>query len=163
MRKTILAAAIAALCAAPTVSLAATKIDDPIKFVTATYAKIRDAAKVGNDTIPEDIYTPRLSALVALDQKEAGGEVGRLDFEFWTNSQDWQLSNIKITGHTVEGAKDREVVIAKFKNIDNAEEIHFYFEKTKAGWLLDDAASVGKGQKWTLSIILKYGWDDEKG
>jgi hypothetical protein len=163
MHKTILAAAIAALCAVPTISSAATKIDDPIKFVTSTYARIRDATKVGNDAIPEDIYTPRLSALMALDQKEAGGEVGRLDFEFWTNSQDWQLADVKVTGHTVENAKDREVVIAKFRNTGNPEEIHFYFEKTKSGWLLDDAESVEKGSVWTLSLILKFGWDDQPG
>lgn len=163
MHKTILAAAIAALCALPTASQAATKIDDPVKFVTATYAKIHDAAKVANDTIPDDIYTPRLSALMALDQKESGGEVGRLDFEPWTNSQDWQLTDIKVTGRAVENAKDREVVIAKFKNTGNPEEIHFYFEKTKSGWLVDDIASTGKGQKWTLSLILKYGWDDAPG
>jgi hypothetical protein len=161
MRRFVLAAAIAAMCAAPAVSSAATKIDDPVKFVTATYAKIGDAAKVGADTIPEDIYTPRLSALMALDQKEAGGEVGRLDFEFWTNSQDWQLADVKVTARSVENAKDREVVIAKFKNTGHPEEIHFYFEKTKTGWLLDDAASVEKGSVWTLSLILKFGWDDQ--
>ena len=107
---------------------------------------------------PEDIYTPRLAALFALEQREAGDEVGRIDFDFWSNAQDWKRSGVKITSVPVEGAKAREVVIAKFKNFGKPEEIHFYFEKSAGGWSLDDARSL-VGESWTLSLILKYGWD----
>jgi hypothetical protein len=107
---------------------------------------------------PEDIYTPRLAALFALDAKEAGGEVGRMDFDIWSNAQDWQLSAVKVTGVPVDNAPGREIVIAKFKNLGKREEVHFYFEKTKAGWLLDDARGM-TDETWTLSLILKYGWD----
>ena len=137
---------------------AGTKIDDPTKFVRATYEKL---ATDQNYAPPEDIYTPRLAGLFALEKKEAGGEVGRMDFEFWTNAQDWSLKDLKVTGEPVEGAMDREIVTAKFKNTDRNEEIHFYFEKTKTGWQLDDARSLTQ-DGWTLSIILKYGWDAKK-
>ena len=144
-------AAAALLCGT---AWAGTNIADPTTFVRTTYQKL---AKDQNYAPPEDIYTPRLAALIALEKKEAGGEVGRIDFEFWTNAQDWSLKDVKVSGEPVEGTKDREVVTAKFKNIDRNEEIHFYFEKTKTGWQLDDASSASK-DGWTLSLILKYGW-----
>jgi hypothetical protein len=146
----------AALLCAP--AQAATKIDDPVKFVSGLYAKIAAANPKTPYIAPEDIYTPRLAGLFALERKEAGDEVGRMDFDFWSNSQDWELSGVKVTGQPVEGAKDREVVIVHFKNFHKPEEIHFYFEKTAAGWKLDDARSL-LGESWTLSLILKYGWD----
>ncbi len=137
---------------------AATVITDPAKFVTENYARI---AKNPDYQTPDDVYSPRLAALFALDSKEAGGEVGRLDFDPWTNAQDFKLSSVKVTSSPVESAPDRETVVAKFKNIGSAEEIHFYFERTKAGWKIDDMRSAA-GQMWTLSLILKYGWDDAK-
>src|ERR1700722_4395992 len=143
----------AALLCAP--AQAATRIDDPVKFVSGLYAKL---AAPNSVAAPDDIYAPRLAGLFALESKDAGGEVGRMDFDFWTNAQDWDLSGVKVTGQPVEGAKDREVVIARFKNFHKPEEIHFYFEKTAAGWKLDDARSL-VGESWTLSLILKYGWD----
>lgn len=146
----------AALLCAP--AQAATRIDDPVKFVSGLYAKMGDATAKTPYEAPEDIYTPHLAALFALDSKEAGGEVGRLDFDFWSNAQDWKLSGVKVSGQPVEGAKDRKVVIASFKNFRKPQEIHFYFEKTAAGWQLDDARSL-LGESWTLSLILKYGWD----
>lgn len=132
---------------------AATKIDDPLKFVKAVYA-----TTVGKKPEPEDIYTPRLDALFKLDSKEAGGEVGRIDFSFWMNAQDGTISGVTVTSAPVENAPGRLVVIAKFKNEKTPNEIHFYFEKTPAGWKLDDARSL-LGEQWTLSLILKYGWD----
>ena len=136
-------------------------IPDPVAFVTEVYGHL---AKSDPYNPPEDIYTPHLQGLwdaMAHDYAD-GQEVGPIDFEFWTNSQDWQLKDVTITSLPVEKHTDRKVVIAKFKNIDRAEEVHFYFEQTGANWLLDDARSVGK-QAWTLSTILKYGWDDPNG
>jgi len=155
--RTAIALAAAALMCVP--AWAATAIDDPVIFVRGVYAKL---ASDQNYREPDDIYSPRLSALIALEQKEAGGEVGRLDFDFWVNAQDWQLGDVTVSGEPVEGAKDREIVVAKFRNDDRKEEIHFYFERLSwAGWRLDDVRSFGD-DGWTLSLILKYGWDTPK-
>jgi hypothetical protein len=151
--KILVILSVAALLCAP--AQAATRIDDPVKFVSGLYAKLATPNSV---PAPEDIYTPHLAGLFALEGKDAGGEVGRMDFDFWTNAQDWELSGVKVTGQPVEGAASREVVIAVFKNFRKPQEIHFYFEKTAAGWKLDDARSL-LGESWTLSLILKYGWD----
>jgi hypothetical protein len=141
---------------APALSSAATRIDDPAKFVSGVYAKL--SASSGDYAAPEDIYTPHLASLWALEKKESGGEVGRMDFEFWTGTQDWELSGVNVTAQPVEGSNARKIVIAKFKNGGKPEEMHFYFEKSGNGWLLDDVRSL-KGETWTLSLILKYGWD----
>lgn len=151
MRTRLALAALAALAlGAP--AFAATTINDPVAFVRGVYQKLA-TQRAYNE--PEDIYTPRLAALMALEKKEAGDEVGRLDFDFWVNAQDWTLKDVKVSGKPVEGAKDREIVTAAFRNDGRPERIVFYFEKTRAGWQLDDAESINE---WTLSLILKYGW-----
>jgi hypothetical protein len=132
---------------------AATRIDDPEKFVKATYATL-----VGKKPEPDDIYTARLDALFKLDAKEAHGEVGRFDFDFWMNGQDGTISGVTVSRLPVENTTARQIVVAKFKNEKTPNEIHFYFEKTAAGWKLDDARSV-LNEPWVLSLILKYGWD----
>ncbi|MBF0502665.1 MAG: DUF3828 domain-containing protein [Candidatus Riflebacteria bacterium] len=139
----------------PVFSQAATTIDDPLKFVSTVYANL---GKDQNYSVPSDFYTQRLTELFALEKKEAGGEVGRMDFDFWTNAQDYQLSGLKVSMKPVENATDRQIIIAQFKNGGKYEEIHLYFERVNNRWLLDDARSV-QGEQWTLSLILKYGWD----
>jgi len=147
------AAAVAVFSFSVVGSHAATTVDDPLKFVKAEYATV-----VGKKPEPEDIYTPRLSALFDLDTKEAGGEVGRMDFDFWMNGQDGTISAVTVSKISVENTKDRQIIVAKFKNEKTPNEIHFYFERTSKGWKLDDARSM-VGDPWVLSLILKYGWD----
>lgn len=138
---------------------AGTKIDDPVKFVEGVYQSM---AAHSQTMPPEDIYTPRLSALFELDSKEAGGEVGRgNDFSFWCNCQDGELKNPVVTGRDVFNGKGRKVVDAKFELDGNKREAFFYFEQGKDGWKLDDVRFAGK-DGWTYSLILKYGWDDTK-
>ena len=98
----------------PAISHAATKIDDPAKFVAGVYKQMA----ANNDyKPPEDIYTPRLASLWALEKKDSGGEVGRMDFDMWTGTQDWELKDVSVTSEPVEGSRVRKVVIARFKNI----------------------------------------------
>lgn len=145
--------ALSVLLAVPAASKTATRIDDPLKFVKMEYA-----TNVGRHPEPDDIYSARLEALFALDIKEAHGEVGRIDFDFWMNGQDGTIRNVTVSKLSVENAQDRQIVVAKFKNGQTPNEIHFYFEKTGRGWKLDDARSM-LGDPWVLSLVLKYGWD----
>ena len=144
--------------ALPLAARAATRIDDPEKFVRGVYAQFE---KSHDAKEPDDAYSTRLSDLFALDTKEAGGEVGRIDFDPWINAQDFEIRNVRVTSQAVESAPSRRIVRATFKNIGTQEDIRFYFEKTKQGWKIDDMRSAGK-EAWTLSLILKYGWDDAK-
>ena len=147
-------AATAILFMAP--ASAGTKIDDPLAFVKGVYAHWN-----ASQPEPEGVFTPRLAALQALDEKEAGSEVGRgNDFSFWCNCQDGDLKNVAVTSWDVAGAKTpRKVVEVKFLLDDKKEVLEFYFEKTGAGWKIDDVQSLAS-DLWTLSIIYKYGWPD---
>ena len=141
---------------------AATRIESPADFVGAVYARL---AKGGDYAPPEDIYSSRLKALWADERRDARGEVGRIDFDFWINAQDGQPKDVQIRTLTVEGNRDRRIVVAKFALDDRPErqELRFYFERTAGVWKLDEVISTGGGgsDAWTLSTILKYGWTDE--
>lgn len=132
---------------------AATLIADPLAFVKQVYA-----TKVGRTVEPDDIYSDRLNRLWELDRKEAHGEVGRTDFDFWMNGQDGTITDVHVAKQDVENGPGRMIVIAKFRNEKTPNEIHFYFEKTAKGWKLDDVRSL-MGDPWVLSLQLKYGWD----
>ena len=129
-------------------------IHDPKAFVASVYHRL---ATDHNYSPPTDIYTKRLNALWAGMDRDANGEVGRVDFEFWANGQDWEITNTVITADSVFGRPDRQIIRTRFQNFAHPEDIQFYFEKVGSRWLLDDACSVGKNS-WTLSLLLKYGY-----
>lgn len=129
-------------------------ISDPAAFVTETYRHFT-ASQHGSDyDPPENIYTPRLKALFAEDERRSGGEVGCIDFEFWVDGQDYELKNVRVQAREVAGHKDRRLVIATFENLGHATELHFDFQQAPNGWLLDDVHSVKGKNQWSLSKIL---------
>jgi hypothetical protein len=130
-------------------TLSASKINDPVMFVSEV---LRHFADTQSYQPPEDIYTPRLGKLFSDDRKRAKGEVGCLDFVFWVNGQDWTITKLDVKSG--DSSQDREIVIARFLNIDALQEIHFDFRRIAGRWLLDDVQSV-KEPRWTLSEILK--------
>lgn len=132
-------------------------INDPVAFVKGVYTHWSTSKPE-----PEGIFTARLTALQALDEKEAHGEVGRgNDFSYWCNCQDGEIKKSVVTGRNVENTKVRKVVDVKYEIDGKKQEEFFYFEQTKDGWKLDDVRMAGK-DGWTLSLIYKFGWDDEK-
>jgi hypothetical protein len=150
MKYTLMILALAAPFAVP--ATAATTIDDPVAFVKSVYAKWN-----ASQPEPTGVFTARLEALAALDEKEAHGEVGRgNDFSFWCNCQDGDLKAATVKGWTVANAPNRKVVEAKFLLDGKKEDLLFYFERTKAGWKIDDVQSTAT-DPWTLSVIYKYG------
>jgi len=146
--------ALAALALSGVAALsAATRIDDPKTFVAEVYRRLIETQSKGHTyDEPDDIYTPRLAKLIRDDRKKGKGGVGCLDFDFWVNGQDWELSNLAVT--STDDGPDRKTVIAKFRNLGNPEEIHFDFRRNAGRWQLDDVHSVS-AQPWTLSEILK--------
>ncbi len=134
---------------------AATQISDPEKFVSEVYRRLAANERASTPyEAPVDIYTPRLKALIAADRRRAKGEVGCVDFDFWVNGQDWELSNIHVSGRDVANRAGQKLVIATFVNLGEANEIHFDFLQVGGKWLLDDVHSV-KNAPWTLSQLLK--------
>lgn len=145
---------IAALLAISPVTAAAQSLtDEPEVYVASVYDRLRRNQPYQT---PDALYTPRLQALWADMQKDAGDEVGRVNFDFWINAQDAELSGFSFAGEPVLGNDARKIVIARFRNMDRDEVIAFYWEKIDGRWRLDDVESRG-ADPWTLSVILKYG------
>lgn len=142
---------------APAVARAQALTDAPSVYVASVYDRLsRD--QTYDD--PDALYTPRLLALWQGMRKDAGGEVGRIDFFPWTNSQDWTLSDLSLTSEVVDGRPDRMIVTTRFKNGGEPQLIRTYWEQSGGRWRLDDMQSLGK-DVWTLSVILKYGWSSQ--
>ena len=144
-------------------------VSDPLRFVKAAYNldpgspdKPGPVAMLDQDK-PE--YSPRLRELFAIQQREHGiDEVGRLDMNIFTGTQDGDIEGITFEQADVDySVPPRRTVTATFTILDRPTKMRFYFEKIGERWFLDDIASAGFGDPddfpgWTLSTILKYGW-----
>ncbi len=144
-------------------------VGDPLRFVKAAYgldpASPDKPGPVGMLDQDKPEYSPRLRELFAIQQREHGvDEVGRLDMNIFTGTQDGDITDIKIEQADVDYAvPPRRTVTAKFTILDRPTRMRFYFEKIGERWFLDDIASAGFGPPdefpgWTLSTVLKYGW-----
>ena len=143
------------LLAPATTSAKPVTVKDPASTMRALY----DA--MSKDRFDMELpLSARLNALFALDEREAGkDEVGRIDFDYFVNGQDSKISEAVVTERPVYNSAVRKIVVVRFKNFDEAMENHFFWEKTKAGWVLDDVRHLDEKEGYTLSLILKYGWD----
>ncbi len=105
---------------------------------------------------PESIYSPRLEALVAGARRAANGEAAcGLDFVFWVNGDNLELSDVQVTPGPAPAAPGHRTVVATFVNTSSHEKIIFDFSRVHRRWRLDDAQSVGEGSKWTFSRLLQ--------
>jgi hypothetical protein len=131
------------------------KVSDPEKAMRQVYAALEKDGKA-----IELPLSAQLDGLFKLDQRESTpDEVGRIDFDYFVNGQDSKITEPVVTSRTVENAPDRRIVVVRFKNFDEEMENHYFWEKTKAGWVLDDVRFLDGQEGYTLSLVLKYGWD----
>jgi hypothetical protein len=158
MKSSVLVLAMASIALALTASAGnapPTKVTDPEKAMRQVYDALEKEA--------QEVELPlsaRLDALFKLDQKETGpDEVGRIDFVYFVNGQDSKVTDAVVTSRTVENSPDRRIVVVRFKNFDEEMENHYFWEKTRAGWVLDDVRFLDGKEGYTLSLVLKYGWD----
>lgn len=131
------------------------KVSDPESAMKVVYTALeRESREV------ELPLSARLAGLFALDQHETGkDEVGRIDFDYFVNGQDSKVSRSRVNIRTVENGPTRRIVVIRFKNFDQEMENHFFWEKSKSGWVLDDVRYLDGKEGYTLSLVLKYGWD----
>jgi hypothetical protein len=132
-------------------------VDDPRAFVEQRYAAYRNEPSSAPEW-PAFAYSDRLKALFdAYDawQRQHQDEVGSLDFDWWINAQDWELSPATVT-ETQQDA-DHRTETARFTNAGRQEELRFLFVRQGARWYLDDAVQgSGHGDDgWTLSELVR--------
>jgi hypothetical protein len=158
------AAAVAALNAAGTAIAApahraahARGVEDPRAFVAQRFAGYRS----GTDHVPPDpvwAYSPRLAALFAVYdrwQHRHHDEVGSIDFDWWINAQDWELSGVAVT--QADTGPNARTVTAHWRNSGREDSSRFLFVRIGGRWYLDDATNgSGHGDEgWTLSELLR--------
>lgn len=133
-------------------------VADPAAFVRQLYQTYRK----GEAPEIEAVYNQRLRAIRAEMDKDAAGEVPRMNYDLLVDGQDFEIGAVKVTGDEVEGRPDRRIVVARFTNFGKPKTVRFYFEKTGAAWLLDEAlldrAAAGEPpESLALSLAMKYG------
>lgn len=129
-------------------------VDDPGAFVAAHYDAYRRNPEAP-PADPEFAYSDRLRTLFdayAAWTAQHEDLIGSLDFDWWTNSQDWRIDRVEIA--TAEAGPDRRTIVARFRNWDTPVEIRFAFVRQAGRWYLDDASSGAGEDGWTLSGLL---------
>jgi hypothetical protein len=151
-------AAPAANAAASAGPVAATRgVDDPRALVERQYQAYLHSPDAPV-AAPAFAYSDRLKALFDdYDRWQQAHQdtVGSLDFDWWINAQDWQLSNVTVT--QADTGADAKTVTSHFRNADSNEEVRFLFVRRNGRWYLDDAVQgSGHGDDgWTLSALLR--------
>ena len=133
-------------------------VEDPRAFVAQRFAGYR----TGTDHVPPDpvwAYSPRLASLFRTYnawQHRHHDEVGSIDFDWWINAQDWELSNVAVTA--ADTGPNARTVTAHWRNSDRNDSSRFLFVRIGARWYLDDAVNgTGHGDNgWTLSELLRH-------
>ena len=133
-------------------------VADPRAFVAQRFAGYRGST----DHVPPDpvwAYSPRLAALsAAYDrwQRRHHDEVGSIDFDWWINAQDWELSGVSVSA--ADAGPDRRTVTARWRNAGRDDSSRFLFVRIGGRWYLDDAVNgSGHGDDgWTLSELLRH-------
>jgi hypothetical protein len=105
---------------------------------------------------PDDndvFYSRSLNALfAAAGAATPAGDVGPIDFDVFTNAQDYKLTELKIGAATPEG--QGEEVKVSFKNFGEAQTLLYHLVDEDGGWKITDIDCQTPGQEWTLSKLL---------
>jgi hypothetical protein len=123
--------------------------DDPKQVVASLYAKgdEEDIRALSN------VYSARLTALFEKDgalAEEQGG-LGNLDFDFLSDSQDPNVTDLEIGAPEIDG--ERATVAVDFKNWDKPTALVFDLVREEGAWRVDDVRKDGE-EGWSLARIL---------
>ncbi|WP_114953532.1 hypothetical protein [Sphingosinicella terrae] len=129
-------------------------VDDPRAFVAAQYDAYRRNPEAP-PADPEFAYSDGLRALFDAYMAWTARHddlIGSLDFDWWTNSQDWRVDRVELD--VIEEGADRRTIVARFRNWEAPDEVRFAFVRQSGRWYLDDASSGDGEDGWVLSVLL---------
>ncbi len=132
--------------------LSAHGLEDPEAFVRGVYASYSAGKVVG---LPREALSPELHRLLARDERDARGGVGRLDFDPWVNGQDFELRGVELIGNAQ--SVNRYRVAVSFENMGERNVNRVDFEKRRGKWYLADIRNEQPGSRtggWVLSKLL---------
>lgn len=161
-----LATFFATLLFAASASAQAPTASDPVGIVTAIYA--RAASGKGDNGGAFIIDTKAAKAkylsrsLVALwakaDARTPKGDVGPVDFDPVTNSQDPDVKSFEITAEKLEA--DRATIAAAFSGHRTTlkapdQTVRYDFVRDANQWKIDDIRGATDGKPWSIREMLK--------
>jgi len=127
--------------------------DTPRALIEALYAPYSKGDDFDWSTWDESVLRSKaLNTLFDADAREAGDDMGRLDFDPYVDGQDYQLSDLKIGDAAITG--DTAEVEVTFKNLDSAEDLRYTLVQEADGWKIDDVSSDNKDFPYSLKAIM---------
>ena len=159
-------AALLASAVSHTVRAAPPSANDPVAIVNAIYARAaKGKGDGGGAFIVEDkaarakYLSKALAALWAkADAHTPKGDVGPVDFDPVTNSQDPDVKSYNVVAEKLEADKAAiAVTIAgrgapRAKPVDNT--IRFLFVRDDGQWKIDDISGASDGEPWSIRAML---------
>ena len=140
--------------------------DDPVAIVNTIYVR---AAKGKGDSGGGFVYENKAAkakylskSLISLwakaDANTPKGDVGPVDFDPVTDSQDPDVASFKVT--TEKQAADRATIAAAFtshhttrKSADD-QTVHYEFVRDGNSWKIDDINGINDGEAWSIRAML---------
>jgi hypothetical protein len=123
--------------------------DDPAGLIRYAYAPYESGE------YPEDytaLFSPALKALwEAMAVRSEELEMPIVDFDPFTNAQDYEITDLLVSDPLVEG--DAAMVAVSFLNFSEPQELHFSLVRRVEGWKIDDIEALGD-YPWRLSELL---------
>jgi hypothetical protein len=140
--------------------------DDPIAFLTAIYAR---AAKGKGDSGGAFIFNTKAAkakylstSLVTLwaqaDAHTPKGDVGPIDFDPVTNSQEPDVKAFKISPEKIEGDHATVTVSFTSRHVKSGDQkdtlIRYDLVREASGWKIDDIKGTTEGESWSIRNML---------
>lgn len=132
-------------------------VEDPRAFVAEMFESYGPES-AGDLPDPSHSYSSRLRALFEafrLWQSQQRDGAGALDFDWWVNGQDWEISNVWLVEFNLPG--ERRVIEAHWRNYGREDQSRFFFIRENGRWVLDEVinGSGRGGEGWRLTALLR--------
>lgn len=144
---------VAALVAAFAGPVAAADFTDPAKLVAAIYDQYKTGVEYPDDDFIRSQQSGRLNALYDADAREAGDDIGRIDFDPYVNGQDYDISKLVIHPPYLAGGK--AVVNVTFSNMDTPQDLGILLVKEGMAWKVDDIWTTAEDYSYDLLDLLQ--------
>jgi hypothetical protein len=140
--------------------------DDPVAIVTAIYTRVAKGKGDGGGGFVIENKAAKAKylskALIALwakaDAHAPKGDVGPVDFDPVTNSQDPDVKSFKVDTEKLDG-NTASIAVTLDGHRGKREKptdavIHYDFVRESTGWKIDDIKGSGDGEAWSIRAML---------
>jgi Protein of unknown function (DUF3828) len=140
--------------------------DDPVAIITAIYTRVAKGKGDGgggfvieNKAAKAKYLSKALTALwVKADAHTPKGDVGPVDFDPVTNSQDPDVKSFKVDTEKLD-ANQASIAVTLDGRRGKREKpadaiIHYDFVREAGGWKIDDIKGSGDGEAWSIRAML---------